>query len=144
MLVTLPIGLWTFSLVADLVHLYTGQPVWATMAFYTLAGGLGGALLAAIPGLVDGFSKSARPFRKTVLAHMALVLVVLAFMGVSFYLRTTGMAGTLPVSLTAAGVVILLVAGWLGGRLVHRYGVSVDTESPELLRHAARRAYGAP
>ena len=53
MLVPLPIGLWTFALVADvMVHLRGGQG-WRTVAFYCLGGGIVGALLAAIPGLID-------------------------------------------------------------------------------------------
>jgi uncharacterized membrane protein len=54
MLVPLAIGLWIFSLVCDLIHLRAGaDAVWATVAFYTMGGGIVGALLAAVPGLID-------------------------------------------------------------------------------------------
>ena len=42
MLVPLPIGLWVFSFVADLIFLWRGNPAWETVAFYTLAGGCDG------------------------------------------------------------------------------------------------------
>lgn len=54
MLVTIPIGLWIFSLICDLVYVFGGQgETWSVVAFYTLAGGLAGALVAAIPGFID-------------------------------------------------------------------------------------------
>lgn len=53
-LVALPIGLWIFSLVSDVIYLTKwGGPVWNDVAFYTMAGGFGSALLAAVPGLID-------------------------------------------------------------------------------------------
>ena len=54
---SLPIGLWVFSVVADLVFLFGwGAAVWKDVAFYTLNGGIVGALLAAVPGFIDFFS----------------------------------------------------------------------------------------
>jgi uncharacterized membrane protein len=51
MLVALPIGLWIFSLVCDLVFAFGGASEnWRLVAVYTLAGGIIGALLAAVPG----------------------------------------------------------------------------------------------
>src|SRR5213595_3935980 len=53
-LVALPIGLWMFSIVSDLIFKFGyGGAVWNDVAFYTLAGGIVGALIAALPGLVD-------------------------------------------------------------------------------------------
>ena len=58
MLVPLPIGLWIFSFVCDLAFVFgSGAAVWSTVALYTMAGGIVGALLAAIAG-------SAWPFRR--------------------------------------------------------------------------------
>ena len=58
-LVALPIGLWVFSLVSDVIYLmHWGGPVWKDVALYTMAGGIGGALLAAIPGFIDLLSLS--------------------------------------------------------------------------------------
>jgi uncharacterized membrane protein len=56
MLVTIPIGLWIFSLAADIIYVgrLTSNPeLWREIAFYTMAGGIAGALLAAIPGFID-------------------------------------------------------------------------------------------
>jgi len=56
MLVGLPIGLWVFALVCDVVHVVSGSAVWQTVATFLVAGGIVGALLAAVPGLIDYFS----------------------------------------------------------------------------------------
>ena len=43
-----------FSLVADLIYLWRGNPIWENhMAFYTLLAGIIGAAAAAVPGLID-------------------------------------------------------------------------------------------
>src|SRR6476661_2694429 len=54
MLVTIPIGLWIFSFVCDLAFVFgRGAPVWSTVALYTMAGGIVGALAAAVFGFID-------------------------------------------------------------------------------------------
>src|SRR5439155_1663671 len=53
-IIPLPIGLWIFSLVSDLIFKFGfGGPVWNDVAFYTLGGGIVGALIAALPGFID-------------------------------------------------------------------------------------------
>ena len=56
MLVGFPIGLWVFALVCDVVHAVSGSAIWQTVATFCVAGGIVGALLAAVPGLIDYFS----------------------------------------------------------------------------------------
>ena len=54
MLGVFPIGLWIFSLACDLISFTVAAPdVWHTVAFYSMVGGLIGALAAAVPGLID-------------------------------------------------------------------------------------------
>ena len=54
MLIPFPIALWIFSLISDLIYgMGWGGIVWKETAFYTMAGGLIGALAAAIPGYLD-------------------------------------------------------------------------------------------
>jgi hypothetical protein len=54
MLIVFPIGLWIFSLACDLIRLAgaTGE-AWSTVAFFSMIGGLIGALCAAVPGFID-------------------------------------------------------------------------------------------
>lgn len=132
MLIPFPIGLWVFSFIADLIFLWRGNPVWESVAFYTLAGGCVGAALAALFGLIDLLGvKDDRAFR-TGLLHAGFNVAGLLIFAASWYLRTTGgsqMLGAnsnIPVVLSAIGVVILAIAGWLGGELVFRHGVGVE------------------
>jgi uncharacterized membrane protein len=130
MLVPIPIGLWIFSLVCDLARVIGGsEPAWAVVAFYTMAGGLVGALLAAIPGLIDLLSLPARP-RKTAVVHMAINLSVVALYAVNLWLRWRSPTNLdLPLWLSLIGVGLLVISGWLGGKMVYELAVAVDTEA---------------
>src|SRR5690349_1720488 len=89
MIIPFPIALWTFSLIADLIYYFGGhEMVWANVAFYTLAGGLVGAVLAALPGLVDYFSIGDRKASTIAAWHARFNVVALLVFGASFYLRT--------------------------------------------------------
>jgi len=127
MLVPIPIGLWIFSLVCDGVFaLGWGGEVWRTVAFFTMVGGVVGALIAAIPGLIDMLSLPHGP-RKTAVAHMTINLTIVAMYVVNIWLRIANPANvrlTLLLSLVAVG--LLAVSGWLGGKMVYEHGVAVD------------------
>jgi uncharacterized membrane protein len=123
MLVAVPIGLWIFSLVCDLVH---GSGAlgdsWNIVALYTLAGGIAGALLAAVPGFIDMLSLP-WPIKRTALIHMGINLTVVALYAVNLWLRLH--SSTL-VWLSVLGLGLLVVSGWLGGKMVFEHGVGVS------------------
>jgi uncharacterized membrane protein len=125
MLVPIPIGLWIFSLVCDLVYAANGDAQWQTTAFFTLGGGIVGALLAAIPGLVDLLTLHEGAERRTGVLHMVLNLAIVAIQAVNFWLRTTdGYNHNVVLVLSIVAVGALVVSGWLGGHLVHVLGVT--------------------
>jgi len=130
MLVVFPLGLWFFSLACDLISLAVAAPaVWATVAFYTMAGGLIGALAAAVPGLIDllYYKGGAPPVKKIALTHMAINLTVVVLYAVNIWLRTSDQEGRgIPIILSVIGVCMITVSGWLGGQMVHVYGVGVE------------------
>lgn len=131
MLVPLPIGLWLFSFVCDLLFVFgQGVSLWFTLAFYTMIGGLVGAALAAIPGFIDMLSLTGSR-KRIALAHMTINLVVVALYAFNIGLRIDGSgASTLPVIMSGAAVALLAVSGWLGGHMVYVYRVAVDTGGP--------------
>jgi uncharacterized membrane protein len=127
MLVTIPIGLWVFSLVADMVYRFGGgNEVWDSVAFYTMVGGVVGALLAAIPGVIDMLSLKA-PVKKIAIGHMVINLAIVALYFVNIGMRIEGGTTGLPVLLSVVAVGSLLVSGWLGGHMVYVHGVAVNT-----------------
>jgi len=126
-LVTLPIGLWIFSIVSDLIYKfgYSG-PVWSDVAFYTIAGGIVGALIAALPGFVDLLSIDNPKSKSIGIWHMIINLLAVVLYCVNFYLRMHRPAGdNLPIMLSVIGVLFIIVSGWLGGELVYVRGVAV-------------------
>jgi uncharacterized membrane protein len=133
MLIPFPIGLWVFSLVCDLVYMFgTQDAVWKTVALYSMIGGLIGALAAAVPGLIDLLSLPEGP-RRIAIAHMSINLAVVALFAINIWMRVRGggdaVASNAPVWLSVLAVALLVVSGWLGGKLVFEHGVAVDTES---------------
>jgi len=131
MLVPIPIGLWLFSFVCDLVFTFgSGDIVWKTIALYAMIGGLAGALAAAVPGLIDLLSLPESP-RRTAIVHMSINLVVVALFAINTWmrLRAGGTGSTTGVLLSFVAIVLLAISGWLGGKLVYEKGVAVDTES---------------
>ena len=136
MLIPFPLALWFFSFVADVIYLWRGNPVWKDwIAFYTLLGGIIGAAVAAVPGLIDWLSIKDREVAKIANWHARLNVIALVVFVASFYLRTSGGASlvggshTIPVLLSIVGVILITVSGWLGGEMVFRHGVAVDRQS---------------
>src|SRR5262245_51857855 len=112
MLVAFPIGLWTFSLVSDLVYkLGAGDESWARTALLCVGGGIVGALLAAVPGLFDLLSISDHRAKRIGVYHMSVNLLAVAIFAVNFFLRFKGVPGeTGPIVLSAVGVGLLLIS----------------------------------
>jgi uncharacterized membrane protein len=130
MLVPIPIGLWIFSLVCDFVHVGGGTATWGTVALFTMGGGIVGALAAALFGFIDMLSLPPGP-KKTALAHMAINLTVVVLFVVNFWLRLhseTPEPGKL-VWLSLIAIALLVISGWLGGKLVYEHGIGVDTKA---------------
>ena len=127
-LVTFPIALWIFSLAADVIRFANlGPPdVWREVAFYSMAAGIVGALLAALPGLIDLFSIADPHLKRIGIIHMVMNLIIVAIFVINWGLRFTRPNSTGPFLLSIVGVVLLFIAGWLGADLVHEHGVSVE------------------
>jgi len=128
MLIVFPVGLLIFSLICDVISTRSADPSpWALVAFYTMVGGLIGALVAAVPGLIDLLSLADKAIKKTAITHMSINLVAVALYAVNIWLRASATSSTgTHFLLSVVGVGLLAVSGWLGGKMVHEYGVGVD------------------
>jgi uncharacterized membrane protein len=125
MLITVPIGLWLFSFVCDLIRLSGGaSPNWEMVALYSMVGGIAGALIAAIPGAIDLLSLPSG-IKRIGLLHMAINLTVVALYIANAWLRSRH-AGDMTVWLSAACIGLLGVSGWLGGKMVYTHGAGVE------------------
>jgi uncharacterized membrane protein len=133
MLVPFPIALFAVAFLCDIARIITGtsNPYW-TLAYYSIGGGLVGALLAALPGFVDYLSLSRPEVRRLGLWHMTTNSAVVLLFLFNFYLRrpsgpaATGGSKTLLLVLSSVGVALLGISGWLGGEMVYVHHAGVD------------------
>ena len=129
MLVPIAIGGLVLSFVFDIVCMATGRlDPWATVAYYTMIGGIVGALGAAVFGFIDLLSiPKGTATKKVGFTHMAINLVV-----VVLFIFNAGMRhaeinpGGTPFILSLVGIALLMVSGWLGGKMVFEAGVGVS------------------
>lgn len=127
MLIPLPIGMWIFSLASDVILLATAGTVWSTVAYYSMAGGVIGALVAALPGLVDLLTMNPSYVRRLGIWHMGINLLVVGLYVANLLWRRGGESGVAgPFILSLVAVLLLGISGWLGGELVYVHGVAVE------------------
>ncbi len=126
MLIPFPIGLWVFSLVADIIYRLGGNANWATVAYYSLAGGIIGAIVAAVPGFLDYLAMKPSRTKKIALWHMLINVGALVLFTLDFFLRRGAPETVLPFILSIVGVLFIGVSGWLGGHMVYVLGMAVD------------------
>jgi uncharacterized membrane protein len=132
MLIVFPLGLFTVSVVFDVIRLAGGGGDWGEAAFYDIAAGVIGGLLAAVFGFVDWLSVPGGTRAKAVgLWHGAgNVLVVVLFIA-SWLIRLPDPSSPAIASFVLVVVALLLAlfTGWLGGELVERLRVGVDEDA---------------
>lgn len=130
MLIVFPVGLFIMAIVCDIIFLIGNNPIFSTVAFYDIAGGIIGGLLAAVFGLRDYLAIPSGTRAKHIGAYHGvgnLVIVVLFL--VSWLLRLNTIEHVPPVFgyiLSFAGIILAGLTAWLGGELVDRMGVGVD------------------
>jgi uncharacterized membrane protein len=129
MLSDVPVAMLGSALLWDVVALVRGEGIWWTIGFWNVALGLAGAAVAAAAGFVDFVSIDEKsPAARTARFHMYAALGTVALYIGSLVARGAPgepadwrLAATL--TLDATGVVLLGLAGWLGGHLVFHHGV---------------------
>jgi uncharacterized membrane protein len=130
MLIVLPLGLFIAAVVFDAVYLWRGSATFATVAYWNIAGGIVGGLLAAVFGLIDWLAiPGGTRAKKIGLLHGGSNVVVVLIFAVVWLMRsnTPGAAPTTTLYLLELVALGLgSVGGWLGGELVDRLGVGVD------------------
>jgi uncharacterized membrane protein len=138
MLVTIPIGLFAWAFVADIIYLASDKDsMWYDISFWTGLAAVGTALLAALPGFGDYFSMAVNSDAKGMAtAHMLLnIMVVLAYGAAALMMFDRGAADggqlTAVVILHAGGMGLLLLSGWLGGEMVFRHHLATIPDTRE-------------
>jgi uncharacterized membrane protein len=136
MLVHFPAALFPTSLLFDLFSLGSGLGPFVKMAFYTMAVGMVAAIIAAVTGAVDYFTKlvPGTPAFRVGTLHALLNVGILLLYGFNLGLRVGALEAPRtpvgPLLLSAVGVAVLTVGNYLGGRLIYHFGVGLRTDRP--------------
>jgi uncharacterized membrane protein len=130
MLIVFPLGLLATSVIFDIIYLASGNGYWAGISYWLIAAGLIGGLLAAVFGLIDWLAIPAKTRAKSIGAiHGLGNLLVVGLFAASWLLRTDNPNNPqmLAIAVSFAGCLLSAVTSWLGGELVTRLGVGVDS-----------------
>jgi uncharacterized membrane protein len=140
LLVHLPVGLWVGSFVFDIIGLATGDPVTARAmvltSWYTILVGVIAAVPAAAAGLAElvDIPSNTEPFRLG-LTHMTLNVLLLLGYVIQLVARSKGapVVSTGIFVFNLLEIVVLLISGYLGGKLAYEYriGSRAPSEVPK-------------
>ena len=132
-LVALPIGLFSIGALADLAYVATGNSDLGVLAYWDIGLGIVGGLLAAVFGLIDWLGLPSGTRAKAIgLWHGVGNVVIVGIMLVSWLLRPGNgqyAPDVVPAVLSVLAVALALVTAWLGGELVYRLRVGVDSDA---------------
>jgi uncharacterized membrane protein len=128
-LIPFPFGLLATAVIFDILHLITDSEELANVAYWMIAAGIIGGLVAAPFGTIDwtAIPKGTRA-KKVGAVHGVGNAVVLVLFALSWLLRRNDPTApeALPLALSIAGFALAGVTGWLGGELVDRHAVGID------------------
>jgi uncharacterized membrane protein/nitrite reductase/ring-hydroxylating ferredoxin subunit len=133
-LVSFPIAFLIGTFVSDVIGKISGISTFWQTGYYLEIAGIVMGLIAAIPGLIDYLftvpPKSSA--KKRGLKHALLNVSHLILFFIAFLIRINENPDTtLILILEAAGVILIFIAGWLGGTLVYRNQIGVDPRYAE-------------
>src|SRR5512138_3716485 len=131
MFVVFPLGLLATAVIFDVLYLISGNTGFPTASFYMIAAGVLGGLTAAVFGFMDWLGLPKQSRARAVGAWHGIGNVVIVTLFAASWLLRQPVAGHIPNSLALVlsfvGVGLALITGWLGGELVYRLRVGVDT-----------------
>ena len=142
-LVHIPTALWPAAFVFDLISQSRNENIFVQLAFYAIAVGLIIAVLAIPTGFADWTDiKPDKPAWKLGLYHMIINLGVTVLWGINLWLRlptfqsATAVPGGL-IAISTLATFLLLISGYLGGRMIYAYGINVARLSKKKWREIA-------
>ncbi len=130
MLIPFPIAFLTSALVVDLVGAMRDSGDWWFVGGWLALAGIGTAVVAALPGLID-YLYTVPPdssAKKRATYHMIVNLCAVALFGVGWLIRRPDLhqPSWFVVILELLGVGLMSMGGWMGGTLAYRNMIGVD------------------
>jgi uncharacterized membrane protein len=130
-LVHFPVACWTIGVGADLFGSVSGHAGWWSFGFVCLSIGLVTGIAAILAGFLEfALLPKQHPALDTATLHMTWALVAWSLFAFTLLLRNESPAeqpSPWAMAASLGGLAAMLGVGWLGGRLVYRFGVGVET-----------------
>jgi len=135
-LITIPIGTWSASLIFDIIGFFAEDPTAFTIGAQVLILiGLLGAAAAIVTGLMDySVIAAGTAARRTALIHAVLNITVTLLFVVNLAIRWFGdhdEVNVLAFVLSVVAIGALGLSGYLGGKLAYHYGIRVADETTQ-------------
>lgn len=128
-LIVFPLGLLPTAVACDIIYLVRGNPSWAHISYWLIAGGVVSGIVAAFCGFMDWINLpvGTRARRLGVWHLVANDLLLICF-AISWLMRRAApdQPTTIAIAWAMVGLVCGVFGGWLGGELVYRLSVGVD------------------
>lgn len=125
-LISFPIAFYTGTFIFDAIGLINDNPALITVGNYLNLAAIIGAVLAAFPGIID-YVKTVPPkssAKKRAGQHGLINSTVLVIFVIVYFIRDD--FSYIHLLMELVGLVLTLVAGWMGGTLVYRNQIGVD------------------
>jgi len=126
-LIVFPLGLLATATLFDIIDWIFDWPSLSLAAYYMIAAGIIGGLVAAVFGLIDWLAVPSGTRAKQIgLTHgLSMVVTVVLFI-VAWFLHDRGNPDVLARILQIVDAGIAVFGGWLGGELVDVLGIGVE------------------
>jgi uncharacterized membrane protein/nitrite reductase/ring-hydroxylating ferredoxin subunit len=127
-LVCFPIAFFIGTFIFDILGIIYNNDIFYAVSYYMQISGIIGAVIAAIPGAIDYF-KTVPPNssgKKRATQHAILNVTNLILFVVAWALKGSNVNPYVILALEIIGLILLGVAGWMGGTLVYRNQIGVD------------------
>ena len=147
MLVAYPVAFYTATFVCYIIFNSKQDPFWFRTAYIANAAGVIMALVAALPGFIDwalGIPQKTK-VKSTGLKHMLCNVAALLLFAFNWYGHSGQWNSPMPdssgaIALSGAGLILTIIAGFLGWQLVQRHHVGVDPLTPDEIEASTHEA----
>jgi uncharacterized membrane protein len=129
MSVSFPIALTFCTLGADMLYLWTGDSFWARAGLWAAGTGFLFGIFAAFSGTVELLFVAGIRARAASWTHAILAVTLLGLLGANWGHRLYGYeTAVLPygILLSGLGVIMVVLTGWHGGKLVFDYRLGIS------------------
>lgn len=127
-LVSFPIAFFIGAFIFEVMAWNYRDDDFRTTAGFLILAGIGFALLAAIPGIID-FLFTVPPDssgKKRAARHGLTNISVIILFACAYFMRIRETSPILIIGLESTAIILLGIAGWMGGTLVYRNQIGVN------------------